>query len=160
MRVGAAILIGLLLTGPAAAQDMGKAKAFVTGLYAAYGKTPGPDYIGKQAKEVWSPALLDLMRREAASTPEGDVGALDGDPICNCQDYEITAVTVTVRPAGATKARADVFFLNLGRRQLVSLDLVLVAGRWRVDDVHSQGTPSLVGLLKDTLQANALAPPK
>ena len=159
MRVGAAILIGLLLAAPAAAQDLDRAKAFVAALYAAYGQEPGPDYIGKQAKQVWSPALLDLMRREAASTPEGEVGALDGDPICNCQDYEIAAVTVAVKAAGANKARADVFFLNFGRRQLVSLDLVLVGGRWRVDDVHSQGTPSLVGLLNDELKARALAPP-
>jgi hypothetical protein len=157
MRIPAAILLSLLLAGPAAAQDLEKAKAFVTGLYAAYGKEPGPDYIGKQAKQVWSPALLDLMRREAASTPEGDVGALDGDPICNCQDYEISTVTVTVKATDTNKARADVFFLNLGRRQLVSLDLVLVGGRWRVDDVHSQGTPSLVGLLTEALKANGLA---
>jgi hypothetical protein len=158
MRVGAAILLSLLLTGPAAAQDLDRAKAFVTGLYAAYGKEPGPDYTGKQAKQVWSPALLSLMRREAASAPEGDVGALDGDPICNCQDYEITAVTVTVKATDTTKARADVFFLNLGRRQLVSLDLVLVGGRCRVDDVHSQGTSSLVGLLTEAVETRARAP--
>jgi hypothetical protein len=160
MRVGAAILISLLLAGSAAAQDLATAKTFVTGLYAAYAKEPGPDYIGKQAKQVWSPALLALMRREAASTPEGDVGALDGDPICNCQDYKITAVTVSVKATDTTKARADVFFLNLGRRQLVSLDLVLVGDRWRVDDVHSQGTPSLVALLKEAVEARALKAPR
>ena len=153
MKAWALILFGLLLAGPAAAQDLVQAKAFVTGLYAAYGKEPGPDYIGKQAKQVWSPAMLALMQREAASTPKDEVGALDGDPICNCQDYEITSVDVKVTGTGPTSARADVFFLNLGRRQLVSLDLVLVGRRWRVDDVHSQGTPSLVALLNDELRS-------
>jgi hypothetical protein len=153
MKAWPPILFALLLASPAAAQDLGQAKAFVTGLYAAYGKDPGPDYLGKQAKEVWSPALLALMRREAASTPKDEVGALDGDPICNCQDYEITSVDTKVTATGATTARADVFFLNLGRRQLVSLDLVLVGRRWRVDDVHSQGTSSLVALLNAAVKA-------
>ena len=151
----APILIALLLAaGPAAAQDLGQAKAFVAGLYAAYAKAPGPDYVGRQAGEVFSPTLLDLMRREAAHTPPGDVGALDGDPICNCQDFEITAVQVTVKPAGKDKAQADVAFLNFGGKQSVKLDLVFVGGRWRVDDVHADGTPSLVGLLNDSLKAH------
>jgi hypothetical protein len=30
----------------------------------------------------------------------------------------------------------------------VTLDLVAVGGRWRVGDVHAEGTPSLVGLFK------------
>jgi hypothetical protein len=153
MKAWLLILSGLLLASSAVAQDLGQAKAFVTGLYAAYGKDPGPDYIGRQAKQVWSPAMLALMRREAASTPKDEVGALDGDPICNCQDYEITSVDVKVTQTGPTTARADVFFVNLGRRQLVSLDLVLLGRRWRVDDVHSQGTPSLVALLNDAVKA-------
>ncbi|HEY0647633.1 DUF3828 domain-containing protein [Phenylobacterium sp.] len=153
MKAWLLILSGLLLASSAVAQDLGQAKAFVTGLYAAYGKDPGPDYIGRQAKQVWSPAMLALMRREAASTPKDEVGALDGDPICNCQDYEITSVDVRVTQTGPTTARADVFFVNLGRRQLVSLDLVLLGRRWRVDDVHSQGTPSLVALLNDAVKA-------
>ena len=153
MKVWPLILSGLLLASPAAAQDLGQAKAFVAGLYAAYGKDPGPDYLGRQAKQVWSPALLALMRREAASTPKDEVGALDGDPICNCQDYKITSVDVKVTQTGPTTARADVFFLNLGRRQLVSLDLALMGRRWRVDDVHSQGTPSLVALLNEAVKA-------
>jgi hypothetical protein len=100
MRALAPILVALALAGPAGAQDLGGAKTFVTGLYAAYAKHPGPDYLGRQAKTVFSPALLDLMRRDAARTPKGDVGTLDGDPICNCQDYGITAVQVAVTAAG------------------------------------------------------------
>jgi hypothetical protein len=33
------------------------------------------------------------------------------------------------------------------------MDLVSVAGRWRVDDVHAEGTPSLAGLFKGALKA-------
>ena len=147
-----ALAIGIaLLASPAAAQDPGAAKAFVAGLYAAYGKVPGPDYLGRQAKDVFSPALLDLMRREAAHTPKGEVGALDGDPICNCQDYEIRDVSVSVTMAGATSATAIVNFRNLGRAEAIGLDLVWAKGGWRVDDVHAKEMLSLVKLLEGSL---------
>jgi hypothetical protein len=154
MRPLAPILIALVFAGPAAAQDLGQAKAFVTGLYAAYARHPGPDYAGRQARQVFSPTLLALMRRDAARTPKGDVGTLDGDPICNCQDYEITSVEVAVTASGPAKARADVRFRNFGDPQSVTLDLVAAGGQWRVDDVHAEGTPSLAGLLKDALKAH------
>ena len=154
-RVALASLIALLAS-PAAAQDPGAAKAFVAGLYAAYGKPPGPDYLGRQAKDVFSPALLDLMRREAAHTPKGEVGALDGDPICNCQDYEIRDVSVTVTMSGATSATAIVNFRNLGQTEAVGLDLVWAKGGWRVDDVHAKEMLSLVKLLEGSLATKPL----
>ena len=113
-----AILVALSAS-PAAAQDLGGAKAFVTGLYTAYARHPGPDYLGRQARQVFSPALLELMRRDAARTPKGDVGTLDGDPICNCQDYEITSVEV---------ARIDSPFLGLDSMVCFIED---TAERWR-----------------------------
>jgi hypothetical protein len=149
MRRRAAILLACALATPAAAQDLGEAKAFVEGLYAAYGKPPGPDYVGRQAAEVFSPALLDLMQKDVARTPPGDVGTLDGDPICNCQDYEIRGVAVTVKAVSTGKAVATARFANFGQPQTVTLDLVWTAGHWRVDDVHADGTPSLAALLRD-----------
>ena len=31
-------------------------------------------------------AMIELIRQNAKLTPEGDVGEIDGDPICDCQD--------------------------------------------------------------------------
>jgi hypothetical protein len=153
MRPTSLALLFALLASPAGAQDLGAAKAFVTGLYAAYGKAPGPDYLGRQAKAVFSPALLELMRRDAARTPKGEVGTLDGDPICNCQDYEIRSVSVVVTAAGPTAATAIASFRNFGEAQSVGLDLVWVQGNWRVDDVHAREMLSLVKLLEGSLAA-------
>ena len=154
-RFAPALLIAALLTGRAAAQDLDAARTFVTALYGAYAKSPGPDYLNRQAKDVFSPATLELMRREAASTPKGDVGALDGDPICNCQDFQISGVQVAVTRSGSDKARAEVDFLNFDQKQHVALDLVSVAGRWRVADIHAEGMPSLVSLLDDSIRSRA-----
>ena len=145
--------VAAALPAASAAQDIVQARTFVERIYAAYGKEPGPDYLNAQAKAVFSPALLDLIKLEAAHTPKGDVGALDGDPFCNCQDYEITGVRVSVTPGGPGKACADVAFRNFKRKQTVTLDLVASGGQWRVDDIHEDGIPSLVRLLKESLAA-------
>ncbi len=152
---GFLLAAGLLAAGPAPAQSLPDARAFVTGLYDAYRRYPGPDYLGRHSGAVFSPDLIALIRREAASTPQGDVGALDGDPICDCQDWRISDVAMAVSASGPGAAAAEVRFRNAGRPQTVRLDLVSVRGRWRVGDVHSETTPSLVQLLRQSIARNA-----
>jgi hypothetical protein len=154
VRAGRLAFAALLAATPAAAvaQDAAGAQAFVRGLFAAY-HGHGPDYLGRQAGAVFSPSLLRLMRREAAHTPKGDVGALDGDPICDCQEFEITAVEVKIAAVADGRAAASVRFLNFGKPQTVRLDLLAVRGHWRVNDVHTADTPSLVSLLDQSLRA-------
>ena len=152
MRLAAAALLVMLAATPAAAQDLapdlGQAEIFVEGLYAQYAREPGPDWTRKQAGRTFSPALLALIRADEARTPPGDVGALDGDPFCNCQDYEITRVAVTVKPTAPGKATAGVQFANFGTAQSVTLDLVWTRKAWRVDDIHAEDLPSLAARLR------------
>lgn len=131
-----------------ACQTLPEAKAFTLKLYEAY-EHGAPDYLGPMRREVFSARLLRLIRRDQQLTPRGDVGALDGDPICDCQDPGgLSNVQVSVQPAGPSKARASVGFDLDGRRTAV-LDLVAENGAWRVDDVHTADTPSLVKMLED-----------
>ena len=145
----------LALTTTVHAQDLPAAQTFVTGLYTAYQRQPGPDYLGRQIAEVFAPDLIALIRREAASVPKGEVGALDGDPICNCQDWLISNVEVKVSGANPGGAVAEVSFQNAGEARSVRLDLVSAQGRWRVADVHTPDTPSLAKLLRDSIAQNA-----
>ena len=147
--LGVAALI-LALAPAATAQDLPAAHAFVAKLYAAY-HGDGPDYLGGQAKAVFSPSLLRLLRRDRAATPAGEVGALDGDPICDCQDFGISKVEVTVEAVGAGRARATAHFLNFTEWQTIRLDLVAFQGHWRVNDIHSLDMPSLAAFLKRSL---------
>ena len=131
----------------AAGQDTRSASQFVTGLYGAY-HGHGPDYLGAQAAEVFSPRLLKLIRRDQALA-KGEVGALDGDPICNCQDFRLGAmVDVKVAMTRPGEAKATARFRNFGKPQAVRLDLVAVNGAWRVDNIHEDGTPDLVAYLQ------------
>lgn len=134
---------------PAYAQTVVDAHAFVLKLYRAYEREPSPIYLGPQGRQVFAPALLALIERDAARTPAGDAPALDGDPICDCQDEEITKVEVTVAETGKGRAQATVRLLDVGKWRLVKLDLVAVHGSWRIDDVHTHATPSLVAFLKN-----------
>ena len=131
------------------AQDLTAAHRFVSGLYAAYhGDGRGPDYLGRQAKTVLSPRLLALVRLDAARTPAGDVGALDGDPICDCQDTSGLRLTDLKISGGDGRAVAKVRLHFPDGPRTLRLDLVALDGRWRVDDVHSESMPSLVKYLQ------------
>ena len=144
--------LSLALLAPVAvhAQSQADARAFVLGLYEAYEHDPGPNYLGPRAGRVFAPELLALIRRDAARTPPGYVGALDGDPICDCQDEDISKVEVTVAETGKGRAQATVRLLDIGKWREVKLDLVAVHGRWRVSDVQTSYTPSLVAFLRNS----------
>ncbi|WP_293385897.1 hypothetical protein [Phenylobacterium sp.] len=145
--------LAVLATAPARAQDAAGARAFVVGLYAAY-HGHGPDYLGRQAPQVFAPRLLTLIRRDAAETPQGDVGALDGDPICDCQDAGgLRGVAVEVTGGAGGRASAVAHFRISAEARTVRLDLVAVQGQWRISDVHTADTPSLVSLLTRSLRA-------
>ena len=149
--VAAALVLGLT-AGPALAADsLDGAQAFVEGLYRAYqgheNDTRGPDYLGRDRNRTFAPALAALIARDAANA-KGEVGTLDGDPICNCQDYAISKVQVTITNGPGNTAAANVSFTNLREPQVVRLDLVKLKAGWRVADVHAEGAPSLIGLLK------------
>ena len=144
-----ALSLALLAPAPVHAQSQADAHAFVLGLYQAYEHDPSPDYLGAKAARVFSPDLLVLIRRDAARTPAGDVPSLEGDPICDCQDEEITKVEVTVAETGKSQAQATARLLDIGKWRVVKLDLVAVRGSWRVSDVHTDATPSLVAFLRN-----------
>ena len=84
---GLALIAALLSPPPLQAQTLDAAKAFTTALYSAYA-TGSPDYVGANPERTFSPELLALIRKDQANTPAGEVGILDGDPICDCQDAE------------------------------------------------------------------------
>jgi len=144
------IALGLaLLCWPTAAQcqSLADANHFITKLYQAYGHSE-PDYLGPQRKRIFSPRLLGLIQRDQDLTAPGDVGYLDGDPICDCQDPAgLSKVRVRLAAAGPGRSRAVIHFRLSDDRRALTLDLVAVRGQWRVDDVHSQDTPSLADAL-------------
>ena len=136
----------LAMATMAGAQSLESAQGFVAGLYHAYERSQ-PNYLGRRAAGVFSPRLLGLIRRDARDA-HGEVGALDGDPICDCQDADGLRLTaLSVAPTGPGRAAARVRLRFPDGPRAMTLDLTAVGGQWRVDDVHTKDTPSLVQLL-------------
>jgi hypothetical protein len=142
------------LAAPAAAGDAA-ATAFVTKIYEAYK--------GKDAKGVtldaetdyrryFEPSLVALIiKDQKAAAKHKDVPTLDGDPFVDAQDWDITALDITVTDAPPDKAVATVTFKNSDEPVKVVLNLVKVKNDWRIADILSTRdgkTESLRGLFK------------
>jgi hypothetical protein len=152
-----------MFAGPvlAAPQSLDEAKAFLARLYAGYRPNAYSDYLAPaKARTIFAPRLLDLMKRDTvAADAAGEVGALDGDPICGCQEPDgLKVQSLTVSAAGIGKARAEVVFSLYEDVRHLTFDLEDLGQGWRIADVHSADTPSLVGLLEDGLKARSKTP--
>jgi hypothetical protein len=141
----------VLAITPAHGADLNSARTFVAQLYSHYPQREGgPEFdpVGRSAGTVFDPALVALIRKDARRTPPGDVGAIDGDPICDCQDDGGLSVKIdAIRSTGPSQAAAFVD-LRFGEAsppetRRLELDLVVVQGRWRVHDIRTKDTPSL-----------------
>lgn len=146
--------VGLLASGAAHAGDLAAARAFVVRLYAHYpvaGHQPEFDPLGKAIRSVFDASLIGLIR-EDQKLAGGEVGALDGDPLCDCQDDGgMTFRLNRVSANGKMRARAVVVrrqpAASAPEAEAITLDLVEVGGLWRIHDIHSKDTPSLREML-------------
>ena len=146
------LLVGVILaatTSFASAAAPSEARQFVAGRYDRY-RHPGTEYLGRDARLAFTKKLLLLIRVDQARAPNGYARTLDWDPICDCQDPDgIRLKTLDVRVVAPTKAKALVALAwKGGATRRVTLDLAKVDGIWRVADVYTRETPSLVALLQ------------
>jgi len=132
---------------PAFCGDLASARAFVAQLYGYYPQRPHAppfDPAGRQAALVFDPSMIALFRENDRLTPKGDVGALDGDPICACQDDSgLVARIGAARLTGPSHATVHVDLRFSNDKSSANLDLIDVGGHWRVYDVSTKDTPSL-----------------
>jgi hypothetical protein len=116
----------------AAAQAAQAPREFIENLYNAYGKA-GFNPLAEPAL-YFSPELTAAIEKDSSG---GEVGYLDGDPLCDCQDYDrLSAKVVTILQPSARAATAHVH-VDLGKDQErdLQLRLVLTPLGWRISDV-------------------------
>ncbi|HEX3664646.1 MAG TPA: DUF3828 domain-containing protein [Rhizomicrobium sp.] len=126
-------------------------QAFLQRLYAAYaphGK--GNDFSYPDARAIVDASLLARLRNDRIKS-KGEVGAMDSDPICQCQDWEsFKVVSLHAQMNGPGRARGDVTFRpDPQSTMIVHFDLVQENGAWKIHDLSSQETPSLLAYLHD-----------
>ena len=152
LRASSIVLLAGLVVSPAAqAQDLKAAESFLRSIYATYTAKGHPaDLSGPKAETILEPSLAALLRTDQ-KLADGEVAALESDPICNCQDFDIHGATVAATADGAGKAKATASFKNFGKTYKVEFDLVASGTGWRIFDIHEQDMPSLRKLLEDDI---------
>jgi hypothetical protein len=130
------------------------AEAFVRGLYARYTPHGHPvAFSYPDAKSIVDAPMLQWLHRDQLKA-NGEVGALDFDPVCQCQDWEhlrVDSVQSISRGPGTATVEASLEDGSGKDRwhQTVRFDLVLVGGGWKIHDIHAHDLPSLIGLFRD-----------
>jgi len=144
----------------ARAADVQAARAFLVQLYSHY-SAPGDtfDPTGANARSVFDPAMIAEFRENARLTPKGDEGAIEGDPICDCQDNTgMRSKVGAIRLAAPDTATADVelTFAAASPPEIrrLTITLVTIHGQWRIYDIRSKETPSFRAYM---VKANAEA---
>jgi hypothetical protein len=116
-------LLSMLLPATCAAQTKPQAEKFVRHLYSRYehpASPNGPDTMGRGAATIFSFQLLRLIRADEREA-HGEVGRLDGDPICDCQDaggVALKGLDIQLSPHGRAAAHVTLHYPSPEIRKL------------------------------------------
>jgi len=150
-RIIVSALLCLFAVTPVTADpSAASAEQFLRGLYAQYKPHGKPvAFVYPDAKGMVDPAMLAMLKHDKDAS-KGEVGAMDSDPICRCQDWTaIKVVSVHVTMSGKDAAAADLAFSDDGQVEKVHFALVWTSGGWRIHDIGAKDEPSLAGYLRN-----------
>ena len=129
---------GALLALPVSAADQ-SARAFVTAIDATYKGKDSKGIVLDNARTIrryFEPSLAALIIKDQnAAAKRGEVGALDGDPFIDAQDWDIKDVDIAVAETAPGKASATVKFIIFDKPKTVVLDLVKIKAEWRIREI-------------------------
>jgi hypothetical protein len=150
-RIAFSLLIGLIMSGTRTqAQDSESAKKFVQQVYADYAN-PDTNHQRQRQRHFYTPQLYRLILSDETSHP-GEVGKLDWDPICDCQDPgepgELKVESISLSTAGQSRIQATVAIVIVRAPVTVVLSLFKTSAGWLIDDISTSETPSLRRLLQ------------
>jgi hypothetical protein len=140
----------LLFLAAAAAQPQAQTpRAFLERAYASYANPHFNPF--DHLDRYFAPRLITAIR-EDSRLAHGEVGYVDGDPICQCQDPDgLHAKVARIVQQGPARANAEVILDwtdSTARR--VRFSLVRTAAGWRIADVSSSDEPSFLRAIEDS----------
>ena len=138
------MLLALLVAASAATQTP---TAFVQSIYGSYRDTDFSPF--KHPDRYFAPRLKAAIDEDSRLAKD-EVGYLDGDPICQCQDTDgLRPKILRVRTNGRDSATADVlldYTDSTARR--IRLSLVHTKTGWRIADITAGDEGSLLRALE------------
>lgn len=126
--------------------------AVVKDLYRQHDAKKSPFFQSKDRAAVdkyFTKKLADLIWKDAVSS-EGEVGALEADPLYNAQDTEITDLKIQADQVDGDQALVLVTFKNFGKAYSLIYNVERENGVWKISNITGED----YNLLK-TLQAAA-----
>jgi hypothetical protein len=125
--------------------------ALVGDLYRAHKQKRGPFFQTRSRALVdkyFAKPLADLIWKDAV-TSKGEVGAIDGDPLYDAQDFEIKNFAIGKPTIDGTNAKVNVTFVNIGEKKTIVFLLTKGAAGWRINDIDYGGGRTLVSEFKN-----------
>ena len=125
---------------PAVAPD-----AVVSALYKAHAAEQSPFFQTTDRARLdkyFEPTLASLIWQDAV-TANGEVGAIELDPLYAAQDMDIRNLVVQPAQVEGNKARVIVTFENFGEKVQLTYSLALVGNEWRIADIAYADGPTL-----------------
>jgi hypothetical protein len=149
---------GAVQAGSATADQFGDPAALVTEVYDAHagprasGELP-PLWVDEETRGLYfSAGLLAAFRFAEANASPDEAPALNGDPLYDAQDWDITDLAIGAANVDRRQATVPVSFLNFGEQRDVLIHLVRSTEGWRINDVeYKDGL-----LLSELLSAGAV----
>jgi hypothetical protein len=140
-------LLPAIAGAESSATDAASVRAFFESIYRHYGKNgKGIDPLGTAGAKVFDSSFRALLRADARAAGPGEVGVVDSDLLCACQDWDnVRDLSVALRPGGPSITIADVSFaLGTGTnaRRKIEFALVRVHGDWRIHNVIDRTDPA------------------
>ena len=137
------MMLALLLAAAAPAETP---RQFMTRIYAEY---RDPDFSPFTHPERYFSLRLRAAIAEDARLAHGEVGYVDGDPICQCQDPAGMTPTVTaVAQHGASATVRVTIGWDHDPARPATFSLVRTRAGWRIADVGSADEPSLLSAIE------------
>jgi len=151
------LLLGMtcaVVAAPALAAEQ-TAQAFVAAIYEKYKgrNTKGvPLDKDRDVRRYFAPALAaKIIKDSKDAAKRHEVGALDGDPFIDAQDWDIATFDIAVSEPAPGKAAATVKFTN-DTPKVIVLDLVKLKDGWHIakityrrDDNKTETLSSIFG---------------
>jgi hypothetical protein len=141
-----AALATVLMTAIAAAADL-TPKDLVAQFYQAHRSKHDPLAEAKLLGSYFDGQLVKLYLRDQREA-KGEVGRLDGDPLYNAQDMEISNFSISPPETARGETRVTVRFKNIGKPTRVVYALTHTAAGWRISDIRYDDGSSLRKILQ------------
>jgi hypothetical protein len=140
------LVAAFLPANPSAAQDEASARALLTTIFGRYGKgSTGTDY----KSGYFHSSLVALVNADVKAAGTDIPAALDGDPVCDCQEWDgIWVLKMDLTMETAQRAQAVVTFAIYapGKRpkddsRTIQYTLAPERGQWRIYDISYLSEP-------------------